>query len=72
MTHHDLDLGETTTFPHIVYSVPLHGTHIQMAFFVLGLPRRGPETVSVWTPGALQDHNSLLKPLIEMRSKANL
>jgi hypothetical protein len=31
-THHDLDLGEATTFPLIVYYVPLHGGHIQMAF----------------------------------------
>jgi hypothetical protein len=31
-THHDLDLGETTTFPLIVYYVPLHEAHIQMAF----------------------------------------
>jgi hypothetical protein len=26
-------LGETTTFPHIVHFVPLHGTHIRMAFY---------------------------------------
>jgi hypothetical protein len=25
-------LGEATTFPLIVYSGPLHGAHIQMAF----------------------------------------
>jgi hypothetical protein len=31
-THHGLDLGETTTFPLIVCFVPLHETHIQMAF----------------------------------------
>jgi len=28
--HHDLDLGEATTFPHIVYFAPLHEAHIQM------------------------------------------
>jgi hypothetical protein len=27
-THHDLDLGEATTFPFIVYFVPLHKAHI--------------------------------------------
>jgi hypothetical protein len=27
-THHSLDLGEATTFPLIIYSVPLHEAHI--------------------------------------------
>jgi len=31
-THHSSDLGETTTFPLIVYFVPLHEAHIQIAF----------------------------------------
>jgi hypothetical protein len=31
-THHGLNLGEATTFPLIVYYVPLHKVHIQMAF----------------------------------------
>jgi len=31
-THHGLNLGEATTFPLIVYFVPLHEAHIQMAF----------------------------------------
>jgi hypothetical protein len=31
-THHGPDLGEATTFPFIVYFVPLHEAHIQMAF----------------------------------------
>jgi hypothetical protein len=31
-THHGPDLGEPITFPLIVYSAPLHGAHIQMAF----------------------------------------
>jgi hypothetical protein len=42
-THHDLDLGEATTFPHIVFSIALHGGHIQMGvpkFPQLGLSRR--------------------------------
>jgi hypothetical protein len=30
--HHDLDLGEATTLPLIVYFVPLHEAHIQMTF----------------------------------------
>jgi len=36
--HHDLNLGEATTFPLIVYFVPLHKAHIQMAF-CLGTPK---------------------------------
>jgi hypothetical protein len=31
-TQHSPDLGEATTFPFIVYSMPLDGSHIQMAF----------------------------------------
>jgi hypothetical protein len=37
-THHSLDLGEATTFPFIVYFVPLHEAHIQMAFCP-GIPK---------------------------------
>ncbi len=31
-THHGPDLGEATTFPHIIYYVPLHEACIQMVF----------------------------------------
>jgi hypothetical protein len=31
-THHGPDLKEATTFPLIVYFVPLHKAHIEMAF----------------------------------------
>ncbi len=37
MTHHNPNLGEVTTFTHIVYFVPLRGTHIRMAF-CFGIP----------------------------------
>jgi hypothetical protein len=47
-THHDLDLGEATTFSLIVYSVPGHTTNTQMSFFsrdsqvaVLKFPKLG-------------------------------
>ncbi len=30
--HHNPELGETTTFPLIVYSIPGHGNGIQMTF----------------------------------------
>jgi hypothetical protein len=36
--HHSPDLGEATTFPLILYSMPLHEAHIQMAF-CLGIPK---------------------------------
>jgi hypothetical protein len=40
--HHGPDLGEATTFSLVVFSVALHGGHIQMAFWLkfprLGLP----------------------------------
>ncbi len=75
LIHHGPDSREAITFPHIVYSAPLHGGHIQMAF-CLGTPtwesRNCLETVPVWTLGTLVAHNSLLKPSIGMRSKANL
>ncbi len=31
-THHGLDSGEATTFPHIVLFAPLHEAYIQMTF----------------------------------------
>jgi hypothetical protein len=31
-THHGPDLGEATTFPFIVFSMPSHGASIQMSF----------------------------------------
>jgi hypothetical protein len=58
-THHSSDLGEATTFPLIVYSAPLHGAHIQMAF----LSRDSRERVSklrqlglsqLWSPITLR------------------
>jgi hypothetical protein len=53
-THHGPDSGEATTFPHIVFSVPLHGDYIQMALFP-GTPklesRNCPKTVPIGVPG---------------------
>jgi hypothetical protein len=52
-THHGPDLGEATTFPHIVFSVPHFGDYIQMALFP-GTPklesRNCPEIVPVGVP----------------------
>jgi len=52
-THHGSNLGEATTFPLILYYVPLHEAHIQMAFFVLRLPNGSPEIPKVGTPTTL-------------------
>jgi hypothetical protein len=56
--------GEATTLPLIVYFVPLHEAHIQMAF-CLG-------TVEVGTPTTLGPHNLVCKSSIEMRFIAKL
>jgi len=71
LTHHGLDLGEAINFPHIVYYVPFHAPTSEW-LFVPGLPRRSPETVPVWTPETLHDHNFLLRPPIGMSSEAKL
>jgi hypothetical protein len=70
LTHHNLDLGEATTFPHILFFAFAHGTYIRMAF-CLETPKES-WNCPVWTPRTLGAHNSQLKPPIGMRSKANL
>jgi hypothetical protein len=72
MTHHGPDSGEATTFPHIVFFALYFVAPTSEWFFFLGLPRRSPETVPVWTLGTLGVHNSLFKPPIKMKSEANL
>jgi hypothetical protein len=47
LTHHDRDLGEATTFPHIVFSTLLCRTYIQMSFFS-GTPK-SPKVVPICT-----------------------
>jgi hypothetical protein len=44
--HHNLDLGETTTFPLIVFSMLGHRVCTQMSFF-LGFPNGSPENPKV-------------------------
>ncbi len=68
LTHHGPDLGEATTFPHIVFST----TPASKWLLFPGLPRKSLETVPVWTPGTLGAHNSRLRPQIGVRSKTNL
>jgi hypothetical protein len=60
-TQHGPDLGEATTFPFIVYYVPLHEAHIQMALI--------PKVEILETLGP---HNFVWRPPIEMRFKEKL
>ncbi len=60
-THNGPDLGEATTFPLIVYFLPLHRGHIQMAF----CPEVGILTI-------LWPHNFVCKPSIAMRYKTKM
>ncbi len=46
-THHDSNLGEATTFPLMVYFVPLHEAHIQMAF-CSGTPKWEFRNSQIW------------------------
>jgi hypothetical protein len=66
-THHGLDLGESTTFPLILYFVPLHEAHIQMTFCP-----ESSEIAQVGTFVTLGLHNFVCKPSIAMMSKAKL
>jgi hypothetical protein len=57
LTHHGLNLGEATTFPHIVFSTSRGGGYIQMAHF-LGIPKLESRNYPGWSPGTLGAHNS--------------
>jgi hypothetical protein len=70
-THHNPNLGEATTFPLIVYYVPLHEAYIQMAFCP-GTLKWSPEIVKVETLATLGPYNFACRPLIEIRFKAKL
>jgi hypothetical protein len=63
-THHGPDLGETTTFPLIVYFMLLHEAHIQMTL-CLEIPKVG-------TLATLRPYNFECRPPIKMRSKTKL
>jgi len=67
--HHGPNLGEATTFPFIIYFVPLHKAHNH---FVSGLPNRIPEIPKVGIPVTLEPYNFACRLSIEMRSKAKL
>jgi hypothetical protein len=63
-THHDPDLGETTTFPLTVLFVHGHEAKTQMSFCL--------ETPKIGTPTPLEANNFVCKPLIKVKSKAKL
>jgi hypothetical protein len=71
MTHHDPKSRKATTFPHIVFFVFARNTYIPMALFPETLKEEF-RTIPVWTLGTLRVHNSLFRPPIGMKSKANL
>jgi hypothetical protein len=70
-THHGPDSGDATTIPHIVYSVTLRRTHIQMAQ-IPGTPemesRSCPEIISGGVPGLWE----LITPDCEIGSRRGL
>jgi hypothetical protein len=70
-THHIPNLGEATTFALIVYSVPLHKAHIQIAFCPVTSKWESWNS-RVGTLATFGPHNFVCRPLIEMRSKAKL
>jgi hypothetical protein len=70
-THHNLDLGETTTFFLIIFFVFDHGP-APKCHFVLGLPSGNPKMPKIWTLVTLETHNFVCKPPIKVNSKAKL
>jgi hypothetical protein len=70
-THHSLDSGEATTFPHILFSTPLRRAYIQMALFP-GTPKLESRNCPGWSPGNLGAHNSRLQSRIAMRFEPKL
>jgi hypothetical protein len=69
--HHGSNLGETTIFPLIVYSMTSHETNIQMTFLP-GLPSGSPEIPKLGTLVTLGAHNFVCRPPIEMRFEKRL
>jgi hypothetical protein len=67
LTHHGLNSGEATTFPHIIFSALLCRTHIRMALY-LGTPK----VESRKCPWISRGHNSMLRPPIGTRFEENL
>jgi hypothetical protein len=68
-THHSPNLGETITFPIIVYYVFGHEANTQMSCCP-GTPIS--KIPKIETPATLEAHNFMCKPMIEMTSQAKL
>jgi hypothetical protein len=66
-THHGPDLAKVSTFPLIIYYVPLHEAHIQMTFCP-----KSPKIPKVETLATLKAHNFVYISLIKMMFKAKL
>jgi hypothetical protein len=71
LIHHGPDLGEATTFPHIVFSVLLRRTCIRMALFP-GTPKVESRNYPSLDSRTLGAHNFSPQPLIKTRFDANL
>jgi hypothetical protein len=69
--HHGLDLGETTTFPFIVFFVPSHGVALK-CHFVPRLPSGSFEIPKIETLATLKAHNFVCRSLVEVRSETKL
>jgi hypothetical protein len=71
--HHGPNLREATTFPLIVYFVPLHEAQIQMTF-CLGTPKwKSQNFQTIYGISAtLGPHNFVCRPAIEIRFEAKL
>jgi hypothetical protein len=70
-THHGPNLGEATTFPHIVFFASLRGTYIRMAF-CLGTPKEESRNCPGLDSRHFTAYNFLLRLPVGVRSKANL
>jgi hypothetical protein len=70
-THHGPNLGETTTFPLLVFFVPSHKVYTNV---ILSRDSEvgSPEVFKIGTLATLEAHNVLWKHSIEVRSEAKL
>ncbi len=70
-THHDLNLGETITFPLIVYFVAAHRAHIQMFFLSRDSQTPKWESQNCQSQVTLGPHNFACR-LLKMKHQAKL
>jgi len=70
-THHGLDSGEATTFPHIVFFATLYGGYIQMALFP-GTPKLESRNCPEIVPGGISGLWELITPDCKVGSRRGL